>query len=320
MKEAKIVGLGSYLPSFNISNDQLAEIVDTSDKWIYQRTGIKHRRIAATESVADMATKAGVEALKSAKLLPEDIDLILVATSSPDTIMPSTACIVQKNIHASKAMCFDLTAACSGFVYGMDVVHQFIKTGSKKNILLIGAEKLSQLVDWTDRGTCVLFGDGAGASVIQAGDQKKVYDTINRSIGDLHHVLRAPLNHHDTPYYKQDSHPYLQMDGREVFQFAVRKVPEIIQEVLDKNKIVIEEIDYFVLHQANARIIQKVAKRLKVPLEKFFMNMDRYGNTSAASIPIALKELADQVDLRGKKVLFAGFGAGLTYGAGVVEL
>jgi 3-oxoacyl-[acyl-carrier-protein] synthase-3 len=320
MYHGKIVETGSFLPETNVTNDDLSKIVDTSDEWIYSRTGIKERRIAVKETVSDMATGAALDALRRSNMDPSRIDMIVVATTSSDYAMPSTACLVQNDIGASNAFCFDLQAACSGFMYGLEVIEQFIQTGKVKKALLIGVEKMSQLLDWEDRGTCVLFGDGAGAILIEETEENiGVIDTKSRSIGTQWEALVAPLRNNDTPFYKQINEPYLTMKGRDVFQFAVMKVTEIFKETFEEKDMSGDEIDLFVLHQANKRIIESIAKRLKQPIDKFYMNMEKYGNTSAATIPIALDELNKAGKLVGKKVAMAGFGAGLTYGSAIVQ-
>jgi len=320
MLHGKIIETGSFLPETIITNDDLSKIVDTSDEWIYSRTGIKQRHIAVSESVSDMAAGAALDALKRSGINPLDIDMIVVATVSADYAMPSTGTIVQNSIGATNAFCFDLNAACSGFVYGIEVIEQFIQTGKVKKALLIGVEKLSQLLNWEDRGTCVLFGDGAGAIIIEGTTEiAGVIDTKSKSIGEQFEALVSPLRNNDTPYYKQDKEPYLTMDGRAVFQFAVTKVSQLFKDVFEEKDMTGDDIDLFVLHQANQRIIESIAKRLKQPMDKFYLNMERFGNTSAATIPIALDELNKAGQLAGKKVAMAGFGAGLTYGSAIVQ-
>lgn len=319
MKNAKITGFGHYVSDLIVSNEDLSKIMDTSDEWIYSRTGIRRRHISKEETSYGMGAKAAEKALAETNIKAKEIDLILVATFSGEYATPSMACLVQKELGASNAMCFDIGAACSGFVYALDVADQFIKTGKYKNAIVIGSEKLSQILDWSDRGTCVLFGDGAGAVVLEASDKTGIIDTVNHSIGEDFACLYAKHVVNETPYYEGETEHNLIMNGQEVFQFACKKVPEVMLEITEKNGITLDEIDFFVLHQANSRIIVKIAKRVKVPLDKFYMNMDEYGNTSAASIPIALSEMAEKGMLIGKKVLIAGFGAGLTYGASIIQ-
>lgn len=313
----KILGTGRAVPSKIVTNDDLANRMDTSDEWIRSRTGIRERRIAVTETGNDMATKAGKEALIKANIAPEELDMIFVATMSPDQIMPVTACDVQKNLGANKAMCFDLNAACSGFVFALHTAAAYLSSGFAHKILIIGAEVLSKVIDWNDRSTCVLFGDGAGAVVI-GGDSGRSYEAVVGSNGQKGEALALKGRMNQNPYTnkKEESHSYITMDGQEVFKFAVSKVPQIIKEVVAKANIKVEEIDWFFLHQANERIVQSVAKRLQQPLEKFPMNLDRYGNTSSASIPILLDELNEAGQIKeGDKIVLSGFGGGLTWGA-----
>lgn len=319
MKNSKIIGLGHYVPELSVSNDDLSKYIETSDEWIYSRTGIKNRHIAINETSYELAAKASEVALDIAKVKVEDIDLIIVATFSGEYATPSMACLVQKELGAMNAMCFDVSAACSGFVYGMDIADQFIRTGKYKKALVVGSEKLSQILDWDDRGTCVLFGDGAGAAVLSVSDDVGIIDTVNHSIGKDFECLyvKNPVN--KTPYYEGSNEHHLKMNGQVVFQFACTKVPEVLRELGDKNDVALEDVDYFVLHQANSRIVAKIAKRMKLDSDRFYMNMDEYGNTSAASIPIALSEMASKGLLKGKKVMISGFGAGLTYGASLIQ-
>lgn len=321
----KIIGTGSYLPEYVVTNDDLAKLVDTSDEWIASRTGIRNRRIATNESGVDMAAAAAEEALKDAGMDGSEIDLILVATCSSDFQFPSTACLVQKAIHATNAAAFDLSAACSGFLFALHTAHAYICAGIYKNILLVGVEVLSKLIDWNDRSTCVLFGDGAGAAVLKSEDMR-YYLPVTHSDGSKGEALccrsrydRSELSPEDLP--KPDEKEYLmQMDGREVFMFAVKSVPQAVKEVLEKNNVAQEEISFYILHQANKRIVEAIAKRLGEPLEKFPMNLEEYGNTSSASIPILLDELNRAGKLqKGQKIILAGFGAGLTWGASILE-
>ncbi|PKM66007.1 MAG: 3-oxoacyl-ACP synthase [Firmicutes bacterium HGW-Firmicutes-2] len=319
MKIAKISGIGHYVPQLKVSNNDLSTMMDTNDEWIHSRTGIRNRHIAVTETSYEMAGYASLRALEKAGLDPKDVELIIVATFSGEYATPSMACLVQKAIGAVKAMCFDLNAACSGFVYGIDVADQFIKTGKYKNALVIGSEKLSQILDWEDRSTCVLFGDGAGAVVLEASEEFGIIDSVNYAIGEAFECLYAKNVGNKTPFYEEQTEHKLMMNGQDVFQFACKKVPEILYEVMEKNQITQEDVDYFVLHQANVRIVSKIAKRMKINIDKFYVNMEAYGNTSAASIPIALSEMYDEGLLTGKKILIAGFGAGLTYGCSLIQ-
>ena len=321
----KIIGTGSYLPEHVVSNDDLAKLVDTSDEWIASRTGIRNRRIATKESGADMAAAAAEEALKDAGMDGSEIDLILVATCSSDFQFPSTACLVQKAIHATNAAAFDLSAACTGFVVAYNTAAAYLNAGVYQTALIIGSESLSNLTNWKDRGTCILFGDGAGAAVLKSEDMR-YYLPVTHSDGSKGEALccrsrydRSELSPEDLP--KPDEKEYLmQMDGREVFMFAVKSVPQAVKEVLEKNNVAQEEISFYILHQANKRIVEAIAKRLGEPLEKFPMNLEEYGNTSSASIPILLDELNRAGKLqKGQKIILAGFGAGLTWGASILE-
>ena len=307
MKTGKITGTGSYVPSNFMDNFDLSNIVDTNDAWIQERTGIIRRHISTDDTTISMASKAADQAIKNAGISPNDIDLILVATMSPQAVLPCTACEVQKSIQANQATCFDLNAACSGFLYAYNTAQAYIASEVYKTVLVIGTETLSNLVDWKDRGTCILFGDGAGAVVLSATEEG-VYSTITHSDGQKKDALTCDLG------------SVIKMNGQEIFKFAVKQIPICIQELLEKNHLAVSDITYFVLHQANKRIIEAVAKRLHVDLEHFPMNLQEYGNTSSASIPILLHEMNEKNMLhRGDKVIMAGFGAGLTWGATLLE-
>lgn len=307
MKTGKITGTGSYVPSNFMDNFDLSNIVDTNDAWIQERTGIIRRHISTDDTTISMASKAADQAIKNAGISPNDIDLILVATMSPQAVLPCTACEVQKSIQADQATCFDLNAACSGFLYAYNTAQAYIASEVYKTVLVIGTETLSNLVDWKDRGTCILFGDGAGAVVLSATEDG-VYSTVTHSDGQKKDALTCDLG------------SVIKMNGQEIFKFAVKQIPICIQELLEKNHLAVSDITYFVLHQANKRIIEAVAKRLHVDLEHFPMNLQEYGNTSSASIPILLHEMNEKNMLhRGDKVIMAGFGAGLTWGATLLE-
>lgn len=317
----KIIGTGYELPVFEADNNYLATLVETSDEWIAERTGIRSRHLAKEETTTSLAVGAAKKAIARSGLLPEDIELIIVATISSDTETPSTACRVQAEIGASRAVAFDINAACSGFLYALHIADAFIKSGIHKNALLIGTETLSKLVDWTDRSTCVLFGDGAGAAVVQASEEGGVLGQSVGSNGSKWEVLSCMGRPNGNPLKQDTSAPgYMWMDGKEVFTFAVKTVPACVEEALQNAGVTKDEVKYFILHQANSRIIQSAAKRLKQPEEKFPMNLDRCGNTSAASLPILLAQLDEEGKLtRGDKLVLSGFGAGLTWGACVVE-
>lgn len=309
-------GTGSCVPDRIVSNQELSQVVDTSDTWIRERTGINNRHIVEDETTVSMAVAAAKDALSDAGLTGDDIDMIIVATLSSNVIMPNTACMVQEQIGAKQAVAFDMNAACSGFVFAYHTAQAYIAMEVAMNVLVIGAESLSRLVDWSDRGTCILFGDGAGA-VVLSGRKGRYSPCVMHSDGARGDALRCDTLH---PRKKESLDHYMQMNGQEVFKFAVRKVPEAIEELLEKIEHTKEEIDYFLLHQANLRIVEAVAKRLAIPVEKFPMNLMEYGNTSSASIPILLDEWNKKGKLqKGMKLIMVGFGAGLTWGAGYLE-
>lgn len=316
----RIIGTGSYVPEQIVTNDDLAKIVETSDEWIRSRTGIRERRIAVKEGTAGMAAKAASQALAMAGVKAEELDLIILGTSTPDNHFPSAACEVQAMIGASNAAAFDISAACSGFIFALNTMDAFIKSGIYKKGLVIGADLLSKLVDWQDRNTCVLFGDGAGAAVVQA-DETGVLAGMMASDGNRRQVLTCQCRSTGNFLTEEQAQMgFMHMDGQEVFKFAVKTVPESVMQVLNEHGTAIDEVTYFVLHQANERIIQSVSKRLKQPIEKFPLNMDRYGNTSGASIPILLDEMNRQGKIKpGDKLVLAGFGAGLTWGVTLLE-
>lgn len=311
-----ITGTGRCLPRNKRSNHDISELVETSDEWIQERTGVRNRYIVETETTSSMAVVAAKEAVRNANLEAIDIDMIIVATISSDVIMPSTACIVQSEIGANNAVAFDLNAACSGFIFAYHTAQVYISMGLITNVLIIGAESLSHIVNWEDRGTCILFGDGAGAVILSAREGEQ-YPCIMHSNGGKGAVLTCDTL---SPQMQMSDKHYIQMNGQEVFKFAVRKVPEVVEELLRSMEVSSEDIDYYILHQANKRIVESVAKRLELPLERFPINLEEYGNTSSASIPILLDELHKTGRLKvGMKLIMAGFGAGLTWGAAYLE-
>lgn len=321
----RICGTGSCVPSFAMDNNDIAKLVDTSDEWIRERTGVARRHIIREETTVSMAGEAGKRALDNAGIAAKDVDLIIVSTISSNVILPCTACEVQKELGADHATCFDLSAACTGFVVAYNTAVAYLNAGVYQTALIIGSESLSNLTNWKDRGTCILFGDGAGAAVLKK-DDTRYYLPVTHSNGSMGGALtcksrydRSELSLPDQP--KPDEKEYLmQMDGREVFMFAVKSVPQVIREVLEKNDVAQEEISYYILHQANKRIVEAIAKRLDEPMEKFPVNLEEYGNTSSASIPILMDELNREGKLeKGQKIVLAGFGAGLTWGASIVE-
>ncbi len=305
MKYAHITGWGAYVPPKVVTNDDLSKIMDTSDAWIHKMTGIRARRYAEQDSCADMGAKAALDALDLAGVRPAKVDLIIVCTSTPDRVFPATACDVQAMIGATNAAAFDLSVACAGFVYGLGVASDMIKAGGKSCVLVIGAERMSKLMDMSDRNTAVLFGDGAGAVLVQASNQPG---------GVLAHVLHADGTGAD--HLLVDDRQKMIMNGREVFKFATRAMPAACKEVIAKAGWRIRNVDYFVPHQANVRIIEAAAKQFGLELDRFFINIEKYGNTSSASIPIALTEAASQGRLRqNSKIVLVGFGGGLAWGA-----
>lgn len=320
-----ITGTGSALPEKRVTNFDVAELVETSDEWIRERTGIVERRISTQDTVASLSAKACRQALEMAGKEAQDVDVIIVATCSPEMFLPCAACQVQGIIGAKNAFAFDISAACSGFVYALSVVYAYMQAGLYKNALIVGAEVLSKMVDWTDRSTCVLFGDGAGAAFVEAcEDREDRTGVISLSLGSdgaKGMVLSCGARDLANPYVKEieETRKFVHMDGQEVYKFAVRQVPACIQDALKKANLTVDDIDHFVLHQANIRIIEAVAKRLKADISKFPVNVDRVANMSAATIPVLLDELNREGKLhKGEKLVLSGFGAGLTYGACVL--
>ncbi|GAP97710.1 3-oxoacyl-[acyl-carrier-protein] synthase, KASIII [Leptolyngbya sp. NIES-2104] len=320
-----VTGCGSAAPQKAIDNDRLSEVMDTSDEWIASRTGIRQRRLSDPDgSLVQLATEAAKKAIEMSGLDAIEIDLILLATSTPDDMFGS-ACKVQAALGASQAVAFDLTAACSGFVFGMVTAAQYIRTGTYRNVLLIGADILSRWVDWSDRRTCVLFGDGAGAVVIQANEVDRLLGFELRSDGTQNHCLnlaysgspKALLNDCDI---SEGQFAPLTMNGQEVYRFAVKRVPEIVEKALFRANVSVDQVDWLLLHQANQRILDAVADRLKIPSEKVISNLAKYGNTSAASIPLALDEAVRGGSVKvGDTIAASGFGAGLTWGAAIFQ-
>lgn len=317
----KICGTGSWAPPKVWDNNDLARMVDTSDEWIRERTGVVQRHIAEeNEDTVTMASRAAQRALEDADIKAEEIDLIIVATISPTEIMPCVACGVQEKLGAEKATCFDLNGACTGSLLALNTAQAYLSQGIYQTALVIGAEKLSALTDWTDRGTCILFGDGAGAVVLKAeesGRYAQVTQSIGKKGGALTLQSRNQIQYETDPKAKET---YIQMNGKEVFTFAVSKVPEAVKNLLSREKVPCEDIRYYLLHQANERIIRSAARRIGEDISKFPMNMDEYGNTSSASLLILLDEVKKSGKLqRGDKLVLAGFGGGLTYGASLIE-
>lgn len=324
---AVIAGTGSCIPKKQLTNEDLTKIVETSDEWITTRTGIKVRHIAAEDqTTAMLATESAKKAIQQAGISAEDIELIITATVTPEMVFPSTACFVQDMLGAKKAWAFDLSAACSGFVYALSIAQNFVINGRYDNVLVIGAETLSKITDYKDRKSCILFGDGAGAAVIKKGDKKGpkgIYYSTCGSDGSGWTALNCPAYGSRNPVSRPLENPnsvYMQINGREVYQLAVRRIIETVEDCMTNCGISIQDVNLFIPHQMNARIIESVAKRLQLADEKVFINIDKYGNTSAASIPIALDECMRQGRIKkGDIVLLVAFGGGLTWGANVIE-
>ncbi len=320
----RIIGTGSYLPKKIADNQFLSTIVDTDDEWIRQRTGIKERRLSnGKEGTTYMAAEAAEAALENAGVEAEELDMILVATVSADTYVPSTSCAVQGVIGATRATCFDINAACSGFLFALNTAYAYIEMGMAKTVLIAGAETLSREVDWSDRSSCILFGDGAGAAVVRKDEDEEggLLASVTGSDGSQGDVLTCKGRGIQNPFHNSKRRKdFIKMDGQAVFRFAVTTVPRCVKQILKKTQLETDDIKYFILHQANERIIELIAKRLKVDLDKFPMNLDRYGNTSSASIPILLDELnRNHLLERGDKLILSGFGGGLTWGAVLLE-
>lgn len=319
-----IAGTGSYAPARVLTNADLERMVATSDEWIRERTGIRERRIAATgEACSDLAVQAGKRALTSAGVAATELDMILVATCTGDYPLPATACLVQHQLGATKAAACDLSAACCGFVYALSVADAYVKNGMR-HVLVIGSEVMSAITDWTDRNTCVLFGDGAGAVVVSASDgERGILSTHLRSDGTLCELIMVPGGGSRTPLSEQviaERLQYIKMKGNETFKVAVRTLEEIARATLSANDLRVEDLDLYVPHQANVRILKAVMERLGLPIEKVMLNVDRYGNTSAASIPIALDEAVREGRIKdGSLVMLGAFGAGLTWASAVIR-
>ncbi|HSA05889.1 MAG TPA: beta-ketoacyl-ACP synthase III [Candidatus Gastranaerophilales bacterium] len=320
-----IAGIGKYTPETVITNNDLEKILDTSDEWITTRSGIKERRIVSgNETGASLAVKAGREALEYAGIDPEEIDLIICATSIPDNLYPSTACEIQRDLACSNAAAFDITAACSGLIYGLNVARSFIASGIYKKVLLASVDVHSRFLNWEDRGTCVLFGDGAGAMVLTRSEDE--HDDILfidiKADGAKSEELKIPLSGKNCPLVEPNTFklPHVEMNGKEIYKFAINTVPESIKKAVDSAGINLNDVDCFVLHQANIRIIESISSKLGINREKFFVNLHKYGNTSSASIVIALSEAIKEGYIKSPSTLvLSGFGAGLTWGTAVIK-
>lgn len=322
MIHTQIKGTGSYVPTSIITNQMLETIVDTSDEWIESRTGIKSRHMTQTENTSDLAYEASKKAIEDAGIDKSEIDLLIVATVTPDYAFPAVSQILQRKLDLNTITAFDVNAACSGFVYALNIADKMIKSGAYKQALIIGAETLTKYTDFEDRNTCVLFADAAGAMVIGKSKKPKIHDVITYAKGDLEGLLRMdgyPLKEHFKT--RENKRPFITMKGSDVFKFATKVMPAIIHELISKSKYTLDDLDMIIAHQANKRIITKAAKDLKYPMDKMYLNIDHYGNTSAASVPLAIDEAIKTKKLK-KGDLFAtvAFGAGLTWGGAIIEL
>jgi 3-oxoacyl-[acyl-carrier-protein] synthase III len=318
---SRIIGTGGHLPEKVLTNTELEKMVDTTDAWIIERTGIKERHIAADgEFTCDLAEQASLRAIEAAGIDKNDIDLIVVATTTPDQVFPSTACLLQERLGIHGAPAFDVQAVCTGFVYALTVADKFIKSGSHKTALVVGAETLSRVVDWTDRGTCILFGDGAGAVVIQASDEPGIVSTHIHADGQYKDLLKVDVGVSTNFSKVQDGTAFVTMRGNEVFKTAVNTLGRIVDETLEANNLQKSNIDWLVPHQANIRIINATAKKLGMSLDNVVVTVDRHGNTSGASIPLALDEaVRDGRIKRGETILLEAFGGGFTWGSALIK-
>jgi len=317
-KYAKITQAAHYVPELTVTNDDLAKIMDTSNEWIVQRTGIHKRHISNGENTSDFCTNVAKQLLEKSGLSAEDLDFIIVATVTPDYATPSVSNLVQANIGATNAFTFDIVAACSGFVYALSTAEKFIRSGFNRG-LVIGGESLSKITDWNDRASAILFGDAAGGVLLEASDEQHILGERLRSDGSRGLSLTVREHPPHSPFVEENlGNPYLKMTGRDIFDFATRDVPKTVQEVLEMANVTSDEVDWYLLHQANIRIIEKMAKKLNVSLDKFPSNIQEYGNTSAATIPTLLSEAVNRGDIvlgSKQKLMLTGFGGGLTWGS-----
>ena len=318
MSYARVIGTGGYLPEKVLTSRELEKMVDTTEQWIVSRTGVRERHIAAAdERTSDLAEHAARAALDNAGVLPQDIDLIIVATTTPDHVFPSVACLLQDRLGIHNGgPAFDVQAVCTGFVYAMDVANRFFLTGGAKKALIVGAETFSRIIDWTDRNTCVLFGDGAGAVVLEASSEPGIVSTHLHADGKYHELLNVPAGVSTNYEQVLKGEAYTQMQGSEVFKWAVKALGDIVDETLQANALEKSDIDWLVPHQANIRIINATAKKLNMDMDQVVITVDRHGNTSAASIPLAFNEaVRDGRIQRGQRVIMEGFGGGFTWGS-----
>ncbi|WP_340121719.1 beta-ketoacyl-ACP synthase III [Methylobacter svalbardensis] len=317
---SKVIGTGGYLPEEVRTNEQISQTVDTSDSWIFERTGIKSRRIAgADETASSMAEIAARQAIEAAACDPEDIDLIIVATGTPDRVYPSTGCLLQRRLGIKNCVAFDVQAACSGSIFALSIADQYIKSGAAKKVLVVGSEICSRVVDWTDRGTCILFGDGAGAVLLSASDEAGILSTHIHSDGEYEDLLYCP-NPQAATEANKDEAGYINMRGNEVFKVAVNTLGRIVDETLAANNMLQSDVDWLVPHQANTRIIAATAKKLKMSMDHVILTLENQGNTSSASVLLALNEgVRDGRIQRGHVVLLEAFGAGFTWGSALIK-
>ncbi|MGL5649394.1 MAG: beta-ketoacyl-ACP synthase III [Clostridium sp.] len=323
MNEVKIKSVGAYLPSKKVTNEDISKLVETNNEWIVDRTGIKSRRISEGEDTSDIAYKAAIVAMERGNIKGEEIDLIIVATLTPDNYTPSVACMIQGKIGAKNATAFDINAACTGFIYALEVGKSLISTGRYKKALIIGAETLSKIIDWSDRGTCILFGDGGGACILEASTEVGIINSYSISDGEKSDTLIAGARNVVNPYIKEENKKceYIKMNGREVFKFATKSIIRSVEKVLEETKYTLNDIDLIIPHQANLRIIDYASKKLNLPLDRFYINLEEVGNTSAGSIPIALNDAFENGKIKpGMKVILVGFGGGLTCGATLIKI
>ena len=321
MRYSKIVGSGSYLPERIMTNAELETLVDTSDEWIRSRTGIGQRHIAAEgQSTCDLAEQAARNALDAAAITADQIELIIVATTTPDLVFPSTACLLQQRLGNHRCPAFDVQAACTGFIYALDIADKFIRTGSVNNALVIGAEIFSRIINWKDRSTCVLFGDGAGAVVVQASKKPGIRSSLIHADGEYNQLLKVPAGISSDMERLKANQAFVEMQGNEVFKLAVNTLGEIVEEILQINNVNKGEIDWLVPHQANTRIIAATAKKLDLSMDKVILTIEKHGNTSAASIPLALDTaIRDGRIQSGDTLLLEAFGSGFTWGATLID-
>ncbi|EDZ67218.1 beta-ketoacyl-ACP synthase III [Nitrosococcus oceani] len=320
MSYARIIGTGGFLPERVLTNADLERLVDTSDRWIWERTGIKERHVAEPDQTAcDLAELAAWKAIEAAAIAPQEIDLIIVATTTPDRIFPSTACLLQQRLDIHDSAAFDIQAVCTGFVYALSVAEKFIRTGSARTALVVGTETLSRIIDWNDRTTCVLFGDGAGAVVLQASPEPGILSTHLHADGSYHQLLTVPAGISEAYERVKQGEAFIQMKGNEVFKIAVRTLERMVEETLAANHMSQQEIDWLIPHQANIRIIAATAKKLNLPMERVVVTVDTHGNTSAASVPLALDiAVRDGRIKRGDTLLLEAFGGGFTWGSALL--